>query len=730
MKRTELPVGYERRTIRSQKPRLPEFRAHDNGGREPPVAIISSREPYGEKREFLPSENRFSVLAELDHAPNHTKWAFDFRATPTAPIRRRGRRPTKHPELRISKRASRPEGAWVMKPATPSFTVGKPECERNNNSEHAVTFDQKPNYSTSLNEVRHQWLPRFGNAPQQPLLPVYTTKPPVRAGDGQCSLPQPPDHCFTRPARDFAPLEHVDFRRKESRFFPLSAFMTTHSNAGQSPQTEDSNKNDCNGQPTAAQNAAASAACRALSNPKTISRPLTLSMGADTSKKNASPEAVTGDFSMASSPSCSSSPLNITTPSSTASPKLTTFPAIPTPLPVPPSPTSFVANFSQIATPSFDPVNNFDTSPVLQQRPFSFVATSPFSKWTSVGWPSSPHTASTTSTSTFISTPPTSAELPPSRPAMTPPPNIPYKIIPATPLCLKSRLLSRPATHSTAPYPFPLSAQDAKTQQDLESFLKMGHPHGCWCNPETSASASEREKEADATTQTVGAQCGSACEDSVISEGSEKFERIEGEEDVEDGWTVVVPEGWLGGMGRRRGQQQRQHTPRVQTLKEPEKGIAGMKSTPLLQTLPTSSYSSSPSSATPTSPASPTVDMATQTRTQTHSACSTVQLCSPTPPDTEPQTPSPFSTVYLLSSAPVSPIDTATQISTFPSSEEVNTQQPITLCAPCVVCKKSPCFCEWPSLQEAMTQRVGRARGKSNAAERLGNRKKGSGREV
>lgn len=92
--------------------------------------------------------------------------------------------------------------------------------------------------------------------------------------------------------------------------------------------------------------------------------------------------------------------------------------------------------------------------------------------------------------------------------------------------------------------------REQKRKDALDVFLSMGHARECWCDSHRACSVAPADSPAQNTpsapapipTDTPTNIALSNSLETVLSAFSDHFERIPGEDDVEEGWTVVVPE--------------------------------------------------------------------------------------------------------------------------------------------------------------------------------------------
>ncbi|KAF2000041.1 hypothetical protein P154DRAFT_563613 [Amniculicola lignicola CBS 123094] len=468
------PPGHERSSARHrQSPVQPlkDTRCRDcQIGQFPTAPLTSPRDLCPHKREFAPTKNRFSILAELHRKPYKSNWAFEFADAPTSSPRRRGKRGGKHVRPKeitqqpLDHRKSEVDGIDEMCMRMAELSLGEGD-----NLNFRPRNREKDGQDTFPGSIRHHWLSQFRPDSEKQL-----GSSAAFVQDKVSKLPQSMQRCLSR---DPHAVEMPDFKRKESRFFPLSAFLAAPDPAARHPSSHMSvppaNKLDKPRKQakaavlSAAQKAAASAACRALPTRQIVSPPLTIIIRPHVSTpRSHSPLALTSPTQSAStnSPLVHSpfAPLAIT-PSFTASPTLTTSPIM-SAIPSLASSSSIVSTQRSLAsTPT-------GTPPPLPPRPKPALVLSPLQKWAQV---SLPLVSPTMSPISLVQTPITSPRptLPPLEflPALSPPTSSSYA------------KLTTPRT-DTLEKDTPAASISSVAQMELADFLRMGHANPCWCS--------------------------------------------------------------------------------------------------------------------------------------------------------------------------------------------------------------------------------------------------------
>ncbi|KAF2687122.1 hypothetical protein K458DRAFT_186085 [Lentithecium fluviatile CBS 122367] len=437
------------------------------------------------RREFAPTPNRFSILAEPEQSPTQTKWAFDF-VQPSSP-RRRGKRGGKHCKLKLEARKRREAqksdglGDLCKKMAALCLNEGPPRTSTAGAAPKPQIQNSLPRsgFTFSTDAVRDHWMPQFRPNAEPPSISRLKPSTPQFA-----SLLQPPESGLTNVGAAHSPGETAEMRRKESRFFPLSAFLASPPSAAgrasaQPRQPALTRKESIEKQPsvvppTPDQKAAASAACRALALQVANtgnSPPLNLQPDSQAARPSSPPSLVQtacppprpitpeNPLVMAPPPA----PLSIT-PSHTASPTLSTSPVISS------APSLACAPSVVSAVPSSQPSR---APPPLPPRPVSTRDTPQPWALPSFDCPK------TTSPLSLITAPITS----------------PYPFItPPTPSLanLSTSLFAKPKP--AVPFIPGLPKRDdvapvsSIAQFELQEFLRLGHAAQCWCSQSSSPS--------------------------------------------------------------------------------------------------------------------------------------------------------------------------------------------------------------------------------------------------
>ncbi|KAJ4349882.1 uncharacterized protein N0V89_008501 [Didymosphaeria variabile] len=169
--------------------------------------FATSQAPCNPQQSFAPTPNRFSVLAELEQSPTQMKWAFDLVHPIPKLSRRRGKRAGKH-KLKYTSQSNRDAqknkglGEICDKIVALSLNSGSTRSEPRDNT------------TTPMDTVRHHWAPQFR--------PDKTLEPSVPESVHLQPKPYIP-HAKASPSTD----DQEQTRQKESRFFPLSAFLAS-----------------------------------------------------------------------------------------------------------------------------------------------------------------------------------------------------------------------------------------------------------------------------------------------------------------------------------------------------------------------------------------------------------------------------------------------------------------------------------------------------------------------
>ncbi|KAF2473029.1 uncharacterized protein BDR25DRAFT_352507 [Lindgomyces ingoldianus] len=465
--------------------------------------------------------NRFSILAELDQHANHTKWNFDFLQTPHTSARRRGKRGGKTSKPKFVRQqpyeAPKSERESIEELCKKMAGLCLDDKESSNTgatsriSTDACNGRRQNDFRRTFDEVRHHWIPQF-RPNSNTAHPSMPTAPSKAVNNNRINLLLRPERCMTHtnspPPSLNTPLESAEVRRKESRFFPLSAFLTspepTATRHSTSPRLNTSNpiRPSIPKKPlslvaqTIAQKAAASAACRALTVHKKsiaghISRPVSPSPLA----LNSTPFLPTYALSVAPAISSVTSPFTplAITPPFTASPNLTTSPAVST---VPPE----TGSPSIISAPRILSPGPCGMPPALPPRPQPPNPPSPIQNCPLIQLPSIPASlASAPLVSPRIQWPETPASFPTTSPILTPTPTSSVYPTPPPPRRIPGLLPASLCLTKPAPEPIVSSAQDVaipfplpsepslpielsdQIRKNLKEYLEMGHANPCWC---------------------------------------------------------------------------------------------------------------------------------------------------------------------------------------------------------------------------------------------------------
>lgn len=346
----------------------------------------------------------------------------------------------------------------------------------------------RSNFNLSTGTVRHRWMPQFRTNPDSSLS-SNVVKPITQE---KTTVPQPPERCLTKATASLPAEEAAETRCKESRFFPLSAFLASppavarHSTSAKpsqpAPTHQDTKEKQLAITPsTVAQRAAARAACRALASGAAssagpcVSLSTPISLGTHTSESaiplqssqisNPAPLLAMPEKYNHPSMDPPSTPLPITPPHTTT-PTLTTSPAIPSHPYMAPS-DSVISALPASQSPN--------TPPPLPLRPQ--VTSSTPQSWTAV---SATGSSGPTSPLVLITAPVTSPH-----PFVTPPrpnptvvaiPAMPKPFAPAVPIIPKKDVVP------TIPKQQEIAPTSSVTQTELQDFLERGHADPCWCS--------------------------------------------------------------------------------------------------------------------------------------------------------------------------------------------------------------------------------------------------------
>ncbi|KAF2115829.1 hypothetical protein BDV96DRAFT_57343 [Lophiotrema nucula] len=554
------PIGYERNAARQRPP--PPRLLKDNRCRDCPVRDSTKRKPTGQretcsqKQEFAPTRNRFSILAELDQHPSQTKWAFDFIQTSKSNARRRGRRGGKNTKIKYDKR----EPDTIHRFGNESIEdlcqrVAALSLNSNNSAASDVQIvEQHVRARRSAEDVRHHWMPQF--RPNSDAIPPIPTNTEMKGVDEvKDSFPEPPKRALSGTDDRTMAQELTKYKRKESRFFPLSAFLATPDSIPRPASPRLSAPAPTKASPprkllllanpssTTAQIAAASAACRALEARKKALPCSEMRLSARVANREPASSAQAPSTSESSRTATSSpvispaSPLPIT-PSLAAIPTLTTSPATS-------SLQSTASSPSIVSTPHSPPTKSVRTPPPLPPRILPAASdSSAVQKWSPLEWSDAVTPESPLSLSPL-----------PAKPACPP-------IIPRPDASLA---LTEPTSPADLPRcklrSFPCVRPEA--QQEIDDFLKLGHANPCWCtahNPthrevQLGASGQVNTPEQPTTPQveesiedTSKAEFTESDMDSILltpSSTSSGFEDLgltrDEDEDEEDEWLLLTP---------------------------------------------------------------------------------------------------------------------------------------------------------------------------------------------
>jgi len=482
--RLQPPTARPPKDIRCYDDHVPDVVAYPDMCREACVRecdFAPTRRPYPWLRDRSVdgvTANRFGILAHLAQSPTQANGAFDF-TKQTGPARRRGKRGGKHNKLKLQARKHREAGeSDCLRDLCEKVAALSRDDEPLHASLASVAPTQQDgvpwtDFTFPTETFRHHWMPQF-----RPDAKSSTLSAPKTSNLEGPPLVQASERCLTKIEAAHSLEEITEPRRKESQFFPLSAFLagppSTADRAAPKTAPRPALKRKASfGQqlsiavPTPAQKAAASAACRALasrvadratscqSTPHAAqsSSPLPPALNSHLIERRITPE---NPRTMA----LLSAPFPIT-PSHTVSPTLSTSPVI-------------SSAPSLACTPSIEPA-----VPLLQP-PRAASRLPP--KTTSTH-----DTAQTWAKSGLDESEPTSPLS-----LITAPITSPHPFVTLT----KSSLATTSFAKSNPAVPFLPSLQtrddlvpvNSVAQLELEDFLKMGHASPCWCSQSSSPS--------------------------------------------------------------------------------------------------------------------------------------------------------------------------------------------------------------------------------------------------
>lgn len=103
---------------------------------------------------------------------------------------------------------------------------------------------------------------------------------------------------------------------------------------------------------------------------------------------------------------------------------------------------------------------------------------------------------------------------------------------------LSRNLTLKPVNFPHRSLPSPQGPNNQTTEdfkrRKLDAFLEIGHARECWCGEKPTRPLIGTDPENEGVMELMKSATG--------SESADNFENIQGDEDMEDGWTVVVPE--------------------------------------------------------------------------------------------------------------------------------------------------------------------------------------------
>jgi hypothetical protein len=440
--------------------------------------------------------NRFSLLANLDQQANQTKWAFDFVQTSSDAARRRGKRARKNNRFKYAKQPSQDDhkneidGVEELHNRMAESILNHEESKAP--TVQSISRDQKSlpqaPFSLSTDEVRHNWMPQFRPNSLSAQSSLSRLAPAMPVTPERTDLPKSPDRCLTQAKPLSSRVEIPDFKRRESRFFPLSAFLAAPDTAARHPALtralsvppyipSPAKKQLPVEIPSSPHKAAASPALatqmtvvpavtvplkphdsRPIS-PSPLVHPISPSIIPDSLSRNSqfSPMPIIPSLALSSLRSLVSSSSIVSTPRSLSS-RL----QLPSQSPPPPPPRPLLNPFKPSLSGPWDPVSGPVTP--ASTSPLSLVASPIGTQFTpsmlpglyAMPKPSPPVSPQTVSTPIFEKM---SVSIPipiPSLPTVTP--------------------TASTTVATTTGVPF--SPQD---QKQLAEFLKLGHGDPCWC---------------------------------------------------------------------------------------------------------------------------------------------------------------------------------------------------------------------------------------------------------
>ncbi|KAF2133621.1 hypothetical protein P153DRAFT_428554 [Dothidotthia symphoricarpi CBS 119687] len=426
-----------------------------------------------EQRDFAPTPNRFSLLAELKHSPTKPKWEFDFVPTTVEGTRRRGKRGGKHTKSKgdaPKKKDERGTRALNLDELCNRMAALRLNNEKPIPTPRLQTGDDqhsavKNSSINSAESAKTHWAPQF--KPNELRTPAITTPKPTNMK--QTDLPKQSERRHAHHRFSRSPSEVWDYKRKEARSFPFSAFpasadLTSRDNPLPQisrlalAQVEFANKQPsiCTLPPTQSQQSAVLAACRVLATRKS---------GLAPSPLNDEPVKHQADLQ-------SSSPSTANIPTYIASSTLAGTPTIPNHIPTMPSP-SVISVPLPIST--LVPIVSVPPTPSVQGPqslqspcPRPLLPTCSPRMWTDVSEGITVFKPSLRSPSTTPAVPLYPSTNAP-KPRLTPVvPLDPFKQSPVT------SFLARPKP--------PIHFPSPEVQKELDDFLAMGHAGPCWCS--------------------------------------------------------------------------------------------------------------------------------------------------------------------------------------------------------------------------------------------------------
>ncbi|KAF2712602.1 hypothetical protein K504DRAFT_488996 [Pleomassaria siparia CBS 279.74] len=463
-------------------------RCLDCNTRESPFQSFPLPESCPHKREFAPTRkslclgisilvtdentaNRFSVLTNLDQQTNDTNWAFDFVPTNSHRRRRRGKRTGKNNKLNLAKPRPQGHGTSVTEVRdnvrSTMATLGldyedskSPATQLLGNTQ---SVPPKTDFTFSTDVVKYPWMVQFNPnfLSDQSLKPQATQAKPVKPEKIELPLPRG--------------LERPEIKSRESRFFPVSAFLPVPDRSAclpSSPRALEERFSSAgrrkNGlsivNPSPAHKAATSVACRALATRRRVAPAVATSLGpydprpASPSPLGQTTIPITPPITPDSSPTTSPFAPMAITPSLAASPTLTTSPTISSLSSLASSPLTISEPRSLLSQPPRSPS-------FLPPRPLLTPTTPSMSHhWTQVSGDATPSSTSPLSLDSTLATPSVSSGIQSYSPPLSPKPSPPI----VTTSLFGTTCVTKP----------PLSPV---IEKQLVSFLKLGHGNPCWC---------------------------------------------------------------------------------------------------------------------------------------------------------------------------------------------------------------------------------------------------------